>query len=109
MHARAILYSFAPKTDKIYLLFFQKKKKARVLYAILTTPIYIKKGGNNVKITLDLDTCEIVVPKNFFKNIEKENDIIKKNHGTPVSPVDRIKNSFNTAIEDTDKYLHVKG
>ena len=61
-----------------------------------------------MKITLDLETCEITVPKNFFINIEKENDIITSHGGTAVKPVDRIKRAFNTAIEETDKYLHVK-
>ncbi len=61
-----------------------------------------------MKITLDLDTCEIVVPKNFFKNIDKENDIIIKANGTPIAPVDRIKKAFETAIGNTDKYLKTK-
>ena len=61
-----------------------------------------------MKVTLDLETCEIIVPKNFFVKVEKENDIITKNHGTAVSAVDRIKNAFNTAMENTDKYLHTK-
>ena len=100
---------FRAKTDKIYLLFFQKKKKSEGFVCYTDYINLIKKGGNNVKITLDLDTCEIIVPKNFFKNIEKENDIIKKAKGEPVPPVERLKNAFNTAISDTDKYLHVKG
>lgn len=61
-----------------------------------------------MKITLDLETCEIIVPKNFFAKIDKENEIIKRHNGEAVSPVDRIKKAFNTAIEDTDKYLHTK-
>ena len=61
-----------------------------------------------MKITLDLETCEIVVPKNFFKTIEKENDVITKHGGEAVSPVDRIKKAFETAVDNTDKYLHVK-
>jgi hypothetical protein len=61
-----------------------------------------------MKITLDLDTCEIVVPKNFFEKIEKENELIAKHEGTPVKPIDRIKKAFNTAMENTDKYLHTK-
>lgn len=61
-----------------------------------------------MKITLDLDTCEITVPKNFFINIEKENDIITSHGGKAATPIERIKKAFNTAIEKTDKYLHVK-
>jgi len=109
MHARAILYSFAPKPTKFIYYFSKKKKKSEGFVCYTDYINLIKKGGNNVKITLDLDTCEIIVPKNFFKNIEKENDIIKKAKGEPVPPVERLKNAFNTAISDTDKYLHVKG
>lgn len=61
-----------------------------------------------MKITLDLDTCEITVPKNFFINIEKENDIIKSHGGNPVKPVDRIRAAFDKGISEPDKYLHVK-
>lgn len=61
-----------------------------------------------MKITLDLETCEITVPKNFFSKIDKENEIIKKHNGEPISAVERIKKSFNTAMDDTDKYLRVK-
>jgi hypothetical protein len=61
-----------------------------------------------VKITLDLETSVITVPKNFFDKIAKENDTIVKHGGTAVSPTDRIKAAFNTAMEDTDKYLQTK-
>ncbi|MBQ9913554.1 MAG: hypothetical protein IJO73_04935 [Clostridia bacterium] len=61
-----------------------------------------------MKVTLDLETCEIVVPKNFFEKIEKENEVITKHGGTAVKPVDRIKKAFETAMENTDKYLHTK-
>ena len=61
-----------------------------------------------MKITLDLETCEIIVPKNFFQKVEKENDVITKHGGTAVSPTERIKAAFNKAMENTDKYLHTK-
>lgn len=61
-----------------------------------------------MKITLDLETCEIVVPKNFFEKIDKENTIIESHNGTAVDPVERIKKAFETAIGNTDKYLHTK-
>lgn len=61
-----------------------------------------------MKITLDLETCEITVPKNFFEKIEKENEVITKHGGTAVKPVDRIKKAFETAMDNTDKYLHTK-
>ena len=61
-----------------------------------------------MKITLDLETKEIVVPKNFFEKIEKENEVISKHGGNPVKAIERIKNAFAEAMADTDKYLHVK-
>lgn len=61
-----------------------------------------------MKITLDLETSEIIVPKNFFEKIEKENEVIEKHGGTPVKPVERIKKAFDTAMANTDKYLHTK-
>lgn len=61
-----------------------------------------------MKITLDLDTNEIIVPKNFFKNIDKQNELIVKMGGAKISGVELIKKSFETAMSDTDKYLHVK-
>lgn len=59
-----------------------------------------------MKITLDLETNEIVVPKNFFKDLDKQNDLIKKTGGTPIKPMDLIQKSFDIAMNDTDKYLH---
>lgn len=61
-----------------------------------------------MKVTLDLATSEITVPKNFFASIAKENEVITAHGGTAVTPVDRIKNAFNKAMEDTDKYLITK-
>lgn len=61
-----------------------------------------------MKITLDLDTNMITVPKNFFKNIDKQNEMILKMGGQKISGVELIKKSFETAMADTDKYLHVK-
>ncbi len=61
-----------------------------------------------MKITLDLETNEIIVPKNFFENIDKQNDLIKKMNGTPIKAIDLIKKSFETAMSDTDKYLHTR-
>ena len=61
-----------------------------------------------MKITLDLDTNEIVVPKNFFKTIDKQNETIMKMGGQKISGLELIKKSFETAMADTDKYLHVR-
>lgn len=61
-----------------------------------------------MKITLDLDTNVITVPKNFFKNIEKQNETIVKMGGTPIKATELIEKSFDVAMKDTDKYLRVK-
>jgi hypothetical protein len=61
-----------------------------------------------MKITLDLDTNEIVVPKNFFKEIEKQNALIRKVGGTVIEPMELIKKSFDTAMGDTNQYLHTR-
>lgn len=61
-----------------------------------------------MKITLDLDTSVITVPKNFFNVITKQNELISAHGGTPVKPMDVIKNAFNKAMEDTDKYVQVR-
>lgn len=58
-----------------------------------------------MRITLDLETNQITVPKNFFKEIERQNDIIRKVGGEPIKPIDLIKKSFELAMENTDKYL----
>lgn len=61
-----------------------------------------------MKITLDLDTNMITVPKNFFKTIDKQNETIKKMDGEPIKATELIKKSFEVAMSDTDKYLRVK-
>lgn len=61
-----------------------------------------------MKITLDLDTNVITVPKNFFKVIDKQNELITKMGGEKVKPLDLIQKSFEIAMSDTDKYLHTR-
>lgn len=61
-----------------------------------------------MKITLDLDTNMIVVPKNFFKTIDKNNELLRKMGQEPIKPTDLIQKSFDIAMADTDKYLRVK-
>lgn len=58
-----------------------------------------------MRVTLDLDKDILIVPDNFFKKIAEENEKLKKYKAEPVKPVDRIINSFNTAIADTDNRL----
>ena len=61
-----------------------------------------------MKITLDLETNEVTVPKNFFKHFEKQNDMIVKMGGNAIKPTDVIRKSFEEAMSNTDKYLKVK-
>lgn len=61
-----------------------------------------------VRITLDLETNVITVPKNFFRSYEKQNETIKKMGGEPIKPVEVIQKSFEIAMSDTDKYLRTK-
>ena len=61
-----------------------------------------------MKITLDLETNVITVPKNFFRSYEKQNETIKKMGGEPIKPVEVIQKSFDIAMRDTDKYLRTK-
>lgn len=61
-----------------------------------------------MKITLDLDTNEITLPKNYFKQIEKQNDLIAKMGGEKVNAMDLIKKSFEIAMADTDKYIKTR-
>lgn len=60
------------------------------------------------KITIDLETCDIIVPKTFFEKVAKENEIIKNAGGTPIEVKDRIMNAVNTALKDTDAHLKTK-
>ena len=61
-----------------------------------------------MKIILDLDTNEITLPKNYFKQIEKQNDLIAKMGGEKVNAMDLIKKSFEIAMADTDKYVKTR-
>lgn len=61
-----------------------------------------------MKITLDIDTKQITVPKTFFAAIAKENEIIEKAGGTPIPYRDRLTKALEEALADTDKNLVVK-
>jgi hypothetical protein len=61
-----------------------------------------------MKVTLDLETNVITVPKNFFTNIAKENEIIEKNGGKAVPVEERLRKPFEAALANTDKYLIAK-
>ena len=72
--------------------------------------INVPKGKENVtmRVTLDLDTNVITVPKNFFTVIDKQNELITKMGGEKVKPMELIKKSFEIAMSDTDKYLQTR-
>lgn len=61
-----------------------------------------------MRVTLDLDTNVITVPKNFFSVIDKQNELITKMGGEKVKPMELIKKSFEIAMSDTDKYLQTR-
>lgn len=61
-----------------------------------------------MRISLDLETNEIIVPKNFFKEIEKRNEMIVKMGGEAIKPLELIKKFFDVAMSNTDKNLHVR-
>ena len=58
-----------------------------------------------MRVTIDLDRDIIIVPDNFFKRIADENEKLEKYGAKPVKPIDRIKNSFAIAMDDTDRRL----
>lgn len=61
-----------------------------------------------MRITLDLETNEIILPKKYFTEIEKQNDLIAKMGGEKVKPMELIKKSFEIAMSDTDKYVKTR-
>ena len=58
-----------------------------------------------MRIILDLEKDIIIIPDNFFKKIAEENEKLEKYGAAPVSPLDRIKHSYEIAMADTDKRL----
>ena len=63
---------------------------------------------SSLKITLDLETCEITAPKNFFEYFSKQNEMITKMGGTAIKPMEVIEKAFATAMADTDKYFKTR-
>ena len=61
-----------------------------------------------MRITLDLETNEIILPKKYFTEIEKQNDLIAKMGGEKVKPMELIKKSYEIAMSDTDKYVKTR-
>lgn len=58
-----------------------------------------------MRVTIDLDRDIIIIPDNFFKRIAEENEKLQKYGAEPVKPIDRIKQSYEKAMEDTDNRL----
>lgn len=61
-----------------------------------------------MKITLDLETNVITVPKMYFEKVAKENKLITEHGGTAVSPIERIQKSFEIALKNPDDYVVTK-
>jgi hypothetical protein len=61
-----------------------------------------------MKITLDTDKKYIIVPDNFFAQMEQLNAFRRENGVPEVKPMDYIRESFNKAMEDTDRNLKRK-
>ena len=53
-----------------------------------------------MKITLDLETNKITVPKNFFDYYEKQNQMIAKLDGELIDPMEVIQRSFQIAMSN---------
>jgi hypothetical protein len=58
-----------------------------------------------MKITLDTDKKYIIVPDNFFAQMEKLNAFRRENGVIEVKPMEYIRECFEKAMSDTDKYL----
>ena len=78
------------KVERCIFVYVERRKSANFFIS--------RKEEQKMKIALDLDTCEITVPTNFFVNIQKQNELIAAHDGTPVPPMEVIKNAFNTAM-----------
>lgn len=61
-----------------------------------------------MKITLVQGLMKSSCRKTSFKDIDKQNEMIEKVGGTRISGIELIKKSFEKAMSDTDKYLHVR-
>ncbi len=58
-----------------------------------------------MRVTIDLEQDIIIIPDNFFVKIKADNARLEKYGAKPISGLDRIKNSFEKAMEDTDNRL----
>lgn len=58
-----------------------------------------------MRATIDLDKDITIIPDNFFKRIAKEKEMMQKYGAEPIKPIDRIKQSYEKAMADTDNRL----
>lgn len=63
------------------------------------------KEEMKMRVTIDLDRDIVIIPDNFFKKIMEENEKLEKYGAKPVKAIDRIKKSFEIAMNDTDNRL----
>lgn len=58
-----------------------------------------------MRVTIDLERDIIIIPDNFFAKIKTDNERLVKYGATAISGLDRIKQSFEKAMADTDNRL----
>lgn len=58
-----------------------------------------------MRVTIDLEKEIVIIPDNFFVKIKTDNERLEKFGATAVSGIDRIKNAFEKAMNDTDNRL----
>ena len=58
-----------------------------------------------MRVTIDLEREIVIIPDNFFKTIAEDNARVERFGAEPVSGVDRIKNAFKKAMNETDNRL----
>ena len=63
-----------------------------------------KKPAKVIPICM-VDKNPLGSDSNFFKRIAEENEKLQKYGAEPVKPIDRIKQSYEKAMEDTDNRL----
>lgn len=61
-----------------------------------------------MKITLDTEKKYVIIPDNFFDQIEKINEFRRENGVDEVKPMAYIRDAFEKAMSNTDRNLKRK-
>lgn len=56
-----------------------------------------------MRITIDLETKEVIVPDSYFRQIDKMNKLLEEHGGTPVDYIGYIKDNVAKAVENPFK------